>query len=65
MTIPHLLAIRETERTMKRFTFLGGFILLSTAIALPFYLMRKKADQGENEENIRYDINEYIAAEGL
>jgi len=50
---------------MKRFTFLGGFILLSTAIALPFYLMRKKADQGENEENIRYDINEYIAAEGL
>lgn len=51
---------------MKRFTFLGGFVLLSTVIALPFFLARKKpAGRGENEENIRYDIDEYMAAEGL
>jgi hypothetical protein len=51
---------------MKRFTFLGGFVLLSTVIALPFFLARKKmAERGKNEENIRYDIDEYIAAEGL
>jgi len=51
---------------MKRFTFLGGFVLLSTMIALPFFLARKKiAQNGENDENIRYDIDEYMAAEGL
>lgn len=51
---------------MKRFTFLGGFVLLSTVIALPFLLAcRKSAERGENEENIRYDIDEYMAAEGL
>jgi hypothetical protein len=51
---------------MKRYAFLGGFVLLSTVIALPFYLMCKKmAERGENEVNIRYDINEYMAAEGL
>lgn len=51
---------------MKRFTVLSGFVLLSTVIALPFFLARKKmAERGENEENIRYDINEYMAAEGL
>jgi hypothetical protein len=52
--------------TMKRFAFLGGFVLLSTAIALPLFLMRKKRVLSEdNEENLRYDINEYMAAEGL
>jgi hypothetical protein len=51
---------------MKRIAFLGGFVLLSTVIALPFYLMRKKLSEGkEDDENIRYDINEYMAAEGL
>ncbi len=51
---------------MKRLTFLGGFVLLSTVIAVPFFLIRRKlAERGENEENIRYDINEYIATEGL
>ena len=53
-------------KIMKRFTFLGGFVLLSTVIALPFLLAcRKSAERGENEENIRYDIDEYMAAEGL
>jgi hypothetical protein len=51
---------------MKRFTFLGGFVLLSTVIALPFFLARKKIlRRVEDDENIRYDINEYMAAEGL
>lgn len=51
---------------MKRFTFLSGFVLLSTVIALPFFLARKKMLRSEeNDENIRYDIDEYMAAEGL
>ena len=51
---------------MKRFTFLGGFVLLSSVIAVPFFLIRRKiAERGENAENIRYDIDEFMATEGL
>ncbi len=51
---------------MRRFTFLTGFVLLSTVVALPFFFLRKRrASDTETEENIRYDTNEYMAAEGL
>lgn len=51
---------------MKRIAVLGGFVLLSTVIALPIFLIRRKlAESGGNEENIRYDIDEYMATEGL
>ena len=51
---------------MKRFAFFTGFLLITTAIALPFFLLKKgKAQRQEEDENIRYDINDYMAAEGL
>ena len=51
---------------MKRLALFTGFLLVTTAVALPFFLKRKTARQGrETDENIRYDINDYMAAEGL
>jgi hypothetical protein len=51
---------------MKRFAFFTGFLLLTTAVAVPFYFLKKgKLDQQEEEDNIRYDIDDYVAAEGL
>jgi hypothetical protein len=51
---------------MKRFTLLTGFLILTTAVAIPLWFMRKgKALRLETEENIRYDINDYMATEGL
>jgi hypothetical protein len=51
---------------LKRFAFLTGFLLLTTAVAVPLLLLRKfkKADPN-TDENVRYDINDYMAAEGL
>ncbi len=51
---------------MKRFAFLAGFVLLTTVIAVPILLLKKdRGLPGGNEENIRYDINDYMASEGL
>jgi hypothetical protein len=50
---------------MKRFVFFTGFLLLTTAVAIPLFLKRGKPAWQEADENIRYDINDYLAAEGL
>lgn len=51
---------------MKPFAIITGFLLLTTAVALPFLLkMRGNAEGGESDENVRYDIDDYMAAEGL
>jgi hypothetical protein len=51
---------------MKRFAFLTGFLLLTTAFAVPFFLKSKqKPADGDTDNNVRYDIDEYMAAEGL
>jgi hypothetical protein len=51
---------------MKRFAFFTGFVLLTTAIAVPFFLLKKGTAAGQDEEdNIRYDIDDYMASEGL
>jgi hypothetical protein len=51
---------------MKRFAFFASFLLLTTAVAVPlFFLKRGKAFQQDEDDNIRYDIDDYMAAEGL
>ncbi|MCX6144553.1 MAG: hypothetical protein NTZ35_15195 [Ignavibacteriales bacterium] len=51
---------------MKRFAFFAGFLLLTTAVAVPLFLLKKgKAFRHEEDDNIRYDIDDYMAAEGL
>jgi hypothetical protein len=51
---------------MKRLAFFTGFLLLTTAVAVPFFFRKKwKSLQQEEEDNIRYDIDDYVAAEGL
>jgi hypothetical protein len=51
---------------MKRFAFLTGLLLLTTAVAIPIFLLRKgKALRREEDDNIRYDIDDYMATEGL
>jgi hypothetical protein len=51
---------------MRRFAFFTGFLLLTTAVAVPFFLMRKaQSGQTPADDNIRYDIDDYLAAEGL
>ncbi len=51
---------------MKRFAFFTGFLLLTTAVAVPFFL-KKKVIFGPipADDNVRYDIDDYMAAEGL
>jgi hypothetical protein len=57
---------RQGQPVMKRFAFFTGFLLLTTAVAVPFYFLKKgKSNQQEEEDNIRYDIDDYVAAEGL
>ncbi len=51
---------------MKPFAIVTGFLILTTAVALPFLLKKKgSADDNGTDENIRYDIDDYMAAEGL
>lgn len=50
---------------MKQFAFFTGFLLLTTAVAVPLFLKKGKSSRQEAEENIRYDITDYLAAEGL
>ena len=51
---------------MKRFAFFTGFLLLTTAVAVPFFLKRKiQFGQTPADDNVRYDIDDYMAAEGL
>jgi hypothetical protein len=51
---------------MKPYAIITGFLLLTTAVALPF-LLKRKGSSGErgSDENIRYDIDDFMAAEGL
>ncbi len=48
---------------MKRF---AAMLILSSLVAIPF-LLRKHARKLRflDDENIRYDLNEYLAEEGL
>ena len=51
---------------MKRFTLFTGFLILTTAVAVPLFFIRKaRAPRRESDENIRYEINDFMAAEGL
>jgi len=51
---------------VKRFIWFTGFVLLTTVVAVPLILFKKKGlSRPELEENIRYDIDDYMAAEGL
>jgi hypothetical protein len=36
-------------------------LLLTTVLALPFILRRRMESQNRRSENIRYDINDYLA----
>ena len=51
---------------MKRFAFLTGFLILTTAVAIPLFLKKKliTAREGSDDDR-RYDIDDYMAAEGL
>jgi hypothetical protein len=51
---------------MKRFAFFTGFLLLATAAVVPFFLTRKvHPGLTPDDDNLRYDIDDYLAAEGL
>lgn len=51
---------------MKSLAFITGFLLLTTAVAVPFFLKKKGIFGGRpSDENVRYDIDDYMAAEGL
>jgi hypothetical protein len=56
----------QGEPEMKRFAFFTGFLFLTTAIAVPLFFMKKgRVSRQEEDDNIRYDIDDYVAAEGL
>ena len=51
---------------MKPLALLTGFLLLTTAVAVPLILRNKcRAASKESDDNFRYDIDDYMAAEGL
>lgn len=51
---------------MKRLAFFTGFLLLTTAVAVPLiWKNRTGSALKESEENTRYDIDDYVAVEGL
>lgn len=51
---------------MKRIAFVTGFLLITSIIALPLLLIRKQRREASGiDENLRYDINDYVAQEGL
>jgi hypothetical protein len=51
---------------MKRFAFLTGFLILTTAVAIPLFLKKKlNAARGGSDSDRRYDIDEYMAVDGL
>jgi hypothetical protein len=51
---------------MKRFAFLTGFLILTTAVAIPLFLKKKlNAAGGGSDSDRRYDIDEYMAVDGL
>ena len=51
---------------MKLYAIITGFLLLTTAVALPCLLKRKGSLGGRGtDENIRYDIDDLMVAEGL
>jgi hypothetical protein len=52
---------------MKRFTFFTGLAILTTAITIPLLIRLKGTHAGgkDVEDNVRYDIDDYMASEGL
>ncbi|HTY38856.1 MAG TPA: hypothetical protein VMH23_17180 [Bacteroidota bacterium] len=51
---------------MKRFAWFTGLVVLMAAVAVPVYLKNKVRDAAcTGDDNIRYDIDDYMAAEGL
>jgi hypothetical protein len=52
--------------SVKPFLWFTGFVLLTAVVAVPLILFKKRGlSERELEENIRYDIDDYITAEGL
>lgn len=51
---------------MKPLAFITGFLLLTSAVAVPFLLKKRGTAAGAgSDENVRYDIDDYMGAEGL
>jgi hypothetical protein len=51
---------------MKPLAIITGFLILTTAVAVPIILKLKGTCGGRlADENVRYDIDDYVAAEGL
>jgi hypothetical protein len=48
---------------MKRFAFVSGFLLVTSAIAVPLFFWKKF--RHADDQNRRYDIAEYLADESL
>lgn len=48
---------------MKRFALVSGFLLVTSALAVPLYFWKKV--RHANDENRRYDIADYVADESL
>jgi hypothetical protein len=48
---------------MKRFTFITGLLLVSSAVAVPLFYWRRHRD--DREQNRRYDISDFLAEESL
>lgn len=48
---------------MKRFTFITGLLLVTSAIAVPLFYWRKH--QEDRKQNRRYDITDFLAEEAL
>jgi len=51
---------------MKGLAFFTGFLLLTTAVAVPLiWRNRTGSARKESEDNTRYDIDDYVATEWL
>jgi hypothetical protein len=50
---------------VKRFTLFAGFLLLATAVAIPLLLKKDRTLRFLDNDTLRYDIDDYMAAEGL
>jgi hypothetical protein len=65
-TVVRAYTLSHERGHMKRFAFFAGFLLLTTALAIPFFLKRMvRSAQTPAGDNVRYDIDDYMATEGL
>jgi len=48
---------------MKRFTFITGFLLLTSAVAIPLFYWRRS--RKERELDVLYDTTDFLAEEAL